>query len=215
MHWRTSSQILLLALCAGTVSAQTPSVAALAHTIDNRYNHLQSLAARYTERYQGMGMDRTETGTLTLRKPGRMRWAYDSPAGKLFLLDGQNAISYTPGDAQASRFPEKQLDDLRSPLRFLLGHTELAKELDNLTLTLGNGGYTLSGVPRGMGQRVRSLALTVDGSGVIHAMRIEEADGATTSFAFSAIQENVPTQPGDFTFTLPAGVTLVNGAAPI
>lgn len=196
-------------------SAPTPGALSLARKVDAHYNHLHSLEARYTERYQGMGMDRTETGTLTLLKPGRMRWAYDSPPGKLFLLDGKDAISYTPGDAQATRFPEKQLDDLRSPLRFLLGHTDLAKELDGLTLTLVNGGYTLSGTPKGMQQRVRSLALTVDAAGLIHVLRIEETDGAVTTFTFTDIRENIPAPAADFQFTPPPGVTVIDGAAPI
>lgn len=196
-------------------SAPTPGALSLARKVDAHYNHLHSLEARYTERYQGMGMDRTETGTLTLLKPGRMRWAYDSPPGKLFLLDGRDAISYTPGDAQATRFPEKQLDDLRSPLRFLLGHTDLAKELDGLTLTLVNGGYTLSGTPKGMQQRVRSLALTVDAAGLIHVLRIEETDGAVTTFTFTDIRENIPAPAADFQFTPPPGVTVIDGAAPI
>ena len=191
------------------------TASSLAHKVDTHYNHLSSLQARYTERYTGLGQDRTETGLLTLQKPGRMRWAYDTPRGKLFLLDGKSAIFYTPGDSQAQRLPAKQLDDLRSPLRFLLGHTELAKELDHLALTLVEGGYTLSGVPKGMSQRVRSLALTVDATGAIHAMRLEELDGATTTFTFTNQHENVPVHPADFTFAPPPGITIVTGAAPI
>jgi outer membrane lipoprotein carrier protein len=215
---------LLLAVALTTAAAaQSPTAPTLAHKVDAHYNHLQSLTAHFTERYQGMGIDRTETGTLTLRKPGRMRWAYDSgssaaPSGKLFLLDGNSAISYTPGDAQAQRTPAKQLDDLRSPLRFLLGHTELAKELDHLTLTLVSDeskSYTLSGTPKGMQQTVQSIALTVDAAGQIQSMRIQQTDGATTSFTFTAIHENVPTTDSDFTFTPPPGVTIINGTAPI
>jgi outer membrane lipoprotein carrier protein len=63
-----------------------------------------------------------------------MKWDYSSPAGKLFLLDGKYAWFYSPGDPQVQRIPAKELDDLRSPLRFLLGHTELEKEMNNLTL---------------------------------------------------------------------------------
>jgi outer membrane lipoprotein carrier protein len=192
------------------------TAASLARTVDAHYNHLHSLQARYTERYQGMGLDRSETGTLTLQKPGRMRWAYDSPVGKLFVLDGKNAISYTPGDAQASRIPAKQLDDLHSPLRFLLGHTELAKELDGLTLTMASpDSYTLSGTPKGMQQRIHLILLTVDSSGLIHSMRIEETDGSTTTFTFTAIHENISTTDADFTFNPPEGVTVVDGTAPI
>ncbi len=208
--------LLLLTLSTTiAVPAQTPTAEALARKVDAHYNHLQSLTAHFTERYQGMGMDRTEAGTLTLRKPGRMRWAYDAPSGKIFVLDGKFAVSYTPGDSQALRTPAKQLDDLRSPLRFLLGHTEIAKELDGLVLTLVNGGYTLSGTPKGMQQTVQSIGLTVDAAGQIRAMRIEQTDGSTTSFTFTDIRENVPAPDSDFTFTPPPGVTVINGSAPI
>ena len=210
----------LFALAIGAAAcAQQPTAAALAKKVDAHYNHLHSLETRYTERYQGMGMDRTESGTLTLLKPGRMRWAYDSPAGKVFILDGTNAISYTPGDAEVTRFPEKRLDDLRSPLRFLLGHTELEKELQSLSVTLvtlnGQTGYTLWGTPVGMEQRVRSLAVTVDGQGMIQTLRIEETDGAITTFTFSEMHENAPVNDGDFRFIPPAGVVVIDGANPV
>jgi outer membrane lipoprotein carrier protein len=209
---------LLLALAVGA-HAQSPTADALAKKVDAHYNHLHSLQTQYTERYQGMGIDRSETGTLTLEKPGRMRWAYDSPAGKVFILDGTNAISYTPGDAEATRFPEKKLDDLRSPLRFLLGHTELAKELKGLSVTLinldGQTGYTLWGVPVGMEQKVKALAVTVDAQGVIHELRIEETDGAVTTFTFTGMHENVPVTDDEFRFIPPDGVTVIDGGAPV
>ena len=113
-------------------------------------------------------MTRTESGTLFLRKPGRMLWQYSTPAGKIFLLDGKYAWLYTKGDAQVQRVPAKELDDLRSPLRFLLGHTQLEKELSGLKLEgAANGLYRLSGVPKGQENRVTRLALTVTAAGAI------------------------------------------------
>ncbi len=206
--------ILWVSLARGA-QAQQVSATALAKVVDAHYNHLKSLQARYRERFQGMGMDRSESGLLTLRKPGKMRWAYDQPAGKVFVLDGHDAYSYTPGDAQAQRIPAKQLDDLRSPLRFLLGHTELQKELDGLTLARDGSDYVLSGVPKGMSQRVHSLAVTVDGSGRIQALRLEEMDGALTTFSFTELHEDVPTRESDFIFTAPRGVAVVTGTPPV
>jgi outer membrane lipoprotein carrier protein len=194
---------------------QAPSAKEMVAKVDAHYNHLHTLIAHFTERYRGMGIDRTETGTLTLSKPGRMRWAYDAPSGKIFVMDGKNAVSYTPGDSQALRTPAKQLDDLRSPLRFLLGHTEIAKELDGLTMTLVNGGYTLSGVPKGMQQTVQSIGITTDAAGQIWGMRIAQTDGAETNFVFSDIRENVPTPDSEFEFDPPPGVTIIDGVAPI
>ena len=50
---------------------------------------------------------------------------------------------------------EKKLDDLRSPLRFLLGHTELQKELGGLQGNCdASGTCELAGVPKGLEQRV-------------------------------------------------------------
>ena len=215
MHGMKKLGMLLIFAMAAGAGAQTPSATALAAKVDAHYNHLHSLTAHFSERYRGMGIDRTETGTLTLSKPGRMRWAYDAPSGKIFVFDGKFAVSYTPGDSQALRTPAKQLDDLRSPLRFLLGHTEIAKELDGLTLTLVSGGYTLSGVPKGMQQTVQSIGITVDAAGQILEMRIVQTDGAETSFAFSEIRENVTTPDSEFQFTPPPGVTIINGVAPI
>ena len=209
----------VLLVCTSLATAQTTTASALAKKVDAHYNHLHSLETRYAERYQGMGIDRTEMGMLTLLKPGRMRWDYDSPKGKVFLLDGTNAISFTPGDAEATRFPEKKLDDLRSPLRFLLGHTELEKELQGLSVTLvsldGQTGYTLWGTPAGMSQRVRALGVTVDARGIIHVLRIEETDGAITTFTFSDMHENQPANEAQFRFVPPPDVTVIDGAAPI
>ncbi|MCL2660847.1 MAG: outer membrane lipoprotein carrier protein LolA [Acidobacteriaceae bacterium] len=183
--------------------------------VDDHYNHLASLRARYTEHYSGMGLNRTESGTLLLKKPGKMRWSYDHPAGKVFVLDGSFAWFYTPGDAQAQRIPARKLDDLRSPLRFLLGHTQLNKELVNLSVTPENGGYRITGVPRGIEQRVKQLSLWTSSANAIERMKIEEIDGSITEFTFSAIEENVPVKESDFIFQVPAGVGVVNGLPPV
>jgi outer membrane lipoprotein carrier protein len=211
---------LAVLLCLGVATA-LPGIAhaqsdpALIRRVDDHYNHLTSLRTHYTEHYAGMGLDRTESGTLTLEKPGRMKWSYDSPPGKVFVLDGRFAWFYTPGDAQVTRAPAKQLDDLHSPLRFLLGHTQLAKELDQLTTAPAGTAFCITGVPKGMAQRVRLLTLIVSPTGEIQSMKIEEMDGALTEFTFTGIEENIPVKPSVFTFTPPAGVVVVDSQPPI
>ena len=203
-------------LCIALCSPALAQPANLLTRVDDHYNHLHTLRARYTERYTGMGLDRTESGTLELRKPGLMRWSYDAPAGKLFVLDGKFAWFYTPGDAQVTRAPAKQLDDLRTPLRLLLGHTQLAKELDHPTIAAApNNTYAITGVPKAMADRVHSLSLTVTADGAIVSMKIEETTGATTAFTFSDQKEDLPLPPSDFTFTPPTGLPIVNAHPPI
>jgi outer membrane lipoprotein carrier protein len=206
--------LVLIAFCA-PFCAHAQDADALLRRIDDHYNRLKSLRARYTEHYAGMGIDRTESGTLLLKKPGRMRWSYDEPEGKLFVLDGKFAWFYSPGDAQAQRTPASKLDDLRSPLRFLLGHTQLKKELAHVSVTEDSHGIHVAGIPQGMEQRIRRLTLDVTSSGQIQHMKLEELDGAITEFTFTQVQENVPTRDADFVFSPPAGVSVVDALPPV
>jgi outer membrane lipoprotein carrier protein len=220
--FRRGGSIVAAALFATCLFAQqrfpaAPALSAheLAQRVDRRYNQLHSLKAGFAESYDGLGIRRTESGTLLLLKPGRMKWEYSSPAGKLFLLDGKYAWFYGRGDSQVQRIPAKELDDLRSPLRFLLGHTELEKELSHLTLApAGEGRFTLSGQPKGQEKRVSRLTLTVTADGVITGIEIEETDGALTRFTFTAEQPNAPVPAETFHFTPPPGVPVVDALPP-
>jgi outer membrane lipoprotein carrier protein len=214
----------LLRLCAAAFllaasvlcNAQAPSAHELAQRVDHHYNQLHSLKAGFIESYAGLGMQRTESGTLLLLKPGRMRWDYNTPHGKLFLLDGKYAWFYTPGDPQVQRLQAKQLDDLRSPLRFLLGHTELEKEMNSLALAPAAGGlFTLSGKPKGQEERVSRLSLTVTPDGSIAGIEIEETDGAITRFTFSGEVPNAAIPADEFHFTPPPDVQVVDAGPPV
>ncbi|MGC1460633.1 MAG: outer membrane lipoprotein carrier protein LolA [Terracidiphilus sp.] len=210
--------LLAAALLPACLSAQQPVPTAhdLAARVDRHYNQLRSLKAGFTETYQGMGVKRTESGTMLLRKPGRMKWDYTSPAGKLFLLDGKYAWFYTRGDRQVQRIPAKELDDLRSPLRFLLGHTELEKEMDSLSVAAApNGCFNLSGQPKGQEKRVTRVTLTVTAKGSIAAIEVEEIDGALTRFTFTGEQPNFIIPEETFHFTPEAGVPIVSALPPV
>ena len=217
---RASALALALLLLPLRLTAQdqklSPADAATLRAVDTHYNHLRSLRTNFTETYTGLGLHKSEAGTLLLSKPGRMRWSYTDPAGKLFVLDGKYAWSYAPGDAQAQRVPARQLDDLRSPLRLLLGHAQLARELTAIHITPQPGGETLiEGIPHGQEARVKLLSLLTTKTGVIQQLRLKEIDGSVTDFHFTAPQENPPLSPGDFTFTPPGGIPVVDGLPPI
>lgn len=207
-------------LCASGWSQKPPAAAldvhSLAQRVDHHYNQLHSLKASFNETYEGLGMQRDESGTLLLEKPGRMRWNYTAPRSKLFVLDGKYAWFYARGDPQVQRIPAKQLDDLRSPLRFLLGHTQLEKELTNLSVSsAANGNYTLTGQPKGQEKRVPRLAITIMPDGTITGIEMEEGDGAITRFAFTGEHANVPIPAETFHFTPPAGIPVIDAPPPM
>ena len=91
----------------------------------------------------------------------------------------------------------------------------MKKELDNLAVAPDGSGFRITGVPKGMEQRVKLLSLWVAAAGAIDRMRLEEVDGAVTEFRFSDMRENVPVKDSDFAFIPSPGVTVVEGLAPI
>jgi outer membrane lipoprotein carrier protein len=218
LRW-SASLLMVVGACAlfsfGQGSGQL-TAHELAQRVDRHYDQLRSLKSSFSESYAGLGVHRTESGTLLLSKPGRMRWDYSSPAGKIFLLDGKYAWFYAKGDSQVQRIPARELDDLRSPLRFLLGHTQLEKEMDSLTLgTAANGLFTLAGQPKGEEKRVTRLTLTVTAAGTIQAIEVEEPDGALTQFTFTGEQPNPAIPAEDFHFVPPPGVPVVDASSPM
>jgi outer membrane lipoprotein carrier protein len=213
---RVYAGILLLCFCGLALWAQTGAmdVGAVASRIDARYDHMKSLRADFTEIYSGGGIQRSENGTLWLKKPGKMLWEYNSPRRKLFVTDGKTAWFYVPGEGQARRAAVKKLDDLRSPLRYLLGRTKLEKELRGLSLATDvkpeqAGDVVLRGVPVGMEDRISEVLLESDGQGFLRRIVMHERDGSTTEFRLSGERENVAIDNAKFHFHPPAGVEVL------
>ena len=186
----------------------------LADRLDAHYNHIQTLQVDFAETYRGAGITRDESGTLLLKKPGKMRWDYQQPRPKLFLTDGKTAWFYVPGEQQVRKAPVKKLDDLRSPLRYLLGKTKLEKEFDGLSLApdvkpIDNGNIVLRGVPKSLADRVTQVLLEITPDSRLRRILIEEEDGSATEFRFSNEKTNAVLADAKFRFTPPAGVETI------
>ena len=206
--------LILMLACPAAIGSPGQDVRTIAKNVDNRYNHIRTLQAEFTEVYRGAGMERTESGTLWLKKPGKMRWEYRSPKEKLFVSDGKTAWFYLPGDRQVRKAPVSKLNDLRSPLRLLLGKTRLEKELQGLSLAsdvtpLTSGNLMLRGIPKGMADRASQVLLEITPESQIARIVIEEVDGSVTEYRFDQQQENVEASDQQFRFNPPPGVEMV------
>jgi len=216
VRWVSFAIALGLTAIALTGLGCAEDVKTVAAAVDAHYNHLRSLEAEFTEVYRGSGMERTETGTLWLKKPGKMRWEYRSPREKLFVSDGKDAWFYVPSDRQARKTSAKKLEDVRSPLAFLLGKTKLEKELQGLSLAsdvapLASGNIVLRGVPQALADRVSEILLEITADHQIARIVIQEVDGAATEYRFGEMKEDVAIGDGRFGFKPPAGTETVEG----
>ena len=202
-------------MLAPRAASGAPDVKTLAAAVDVHYNHLRSLEAEFTELYRGSGMERTESGTLWLKKPGKMRWEYRSPKDKLFVSDGKDAWFYVPADKQARKESAKKLEDVRSPLAFLLGKTKLEKELQGLSLApdiapLTPGEVVLRGVPTALADQVSEIVLEISPDNRITRIVVQSVDGAATEYRFTGQKEDLAIADGRFGFKPPAGTEIVD-----
>jgi outer membrane lipoprotein carrier protein len=208
--------LISLLAAAGSTASPAPGVQAIARAVDSRYNRLHTLQAEFTELYRGAGAERTESGTLWLKKPGKMRWEYRSPREKLFLSDGKDAWFYLPGDRQVRKTAVSKLDDLRSPLGFLLGKTKLEKELHGLSFAadispITQGNVVLRGVPRALGDRLTEVLIEITPDHQIARILAEGVDGDVTEYRFSKLKEDVEVGDQLFRFTPPPGIEVIEG----
>ncbi|MBI3474198.1 MAG: outer membrane lipoprotein carrier protein LolA [Acidobacteria bacterium] len=210
---RTVVAVLVLA---GPLAMQAQDIRPIARAVDEHYNHLRSLQTDFTEIYRGDGAERTETGTLWLKKPRKMRWEYRSPKEKLFVSDGKVVWFYLPAEKQLRKTEFRKLDDLRSPIAFLLGKTKLENELAGLSKVadqapMNPDNTLLRGVPKAMAERISEVLLEVTPSSQLARIVFTEVDGASTEFRFASPKEDLEISDRQFLFTPPPGVETVEG----
>jgi len=206
-------------------AANVPSVKSIVHDMESRYHHARTLQAQFYEQYtDGHGGGAAESGVVYFSRPDRMRWEYESPQQKLFLVDGTNVWYYVPADKVASRARIRQSDDWRTPIAFLAGKLDLGKfcktieladpESDSSVAPLVPEDSVLQCVPRsGSSDSPGSIQLIffeVQPSGYLARILIRQPGNAQIEFRFGNWKEDIPIEETMFHFSPPSGVSIVD-----
>jgi outer membrane lipoprotein carrier protein len=217
---------LLAVLLAGS-SISPRDANAVARALEARYQHARTLRANFYERYtDGNGGASAESGIVYFSRPGRMRWEYESPEQKLFIVDGTNAWFYVPADHTASRAKMKESSDWRTPLALLAGKADLAKICRSIQLAdadaekgshleeqaVPSGNSVLLCIPRdasGTDPTLQVLFETDSDARLVRVL-IREAGHVETEFRFGNWEENTVIPEVKFHFQPPPGVAVVD-----
>src|SRR5271168_5473404 len=109
-------------------SSTDPEAKLIGAKLEARYRAPRTMQATFLERYSEQGhVVRSEAGIAYFRRPGKMRWEYESPEKNLFVVDGKMAWFYVPADHTVTRAPAKQSTDWRTPLALLAGEMKLSR----------------------------------------------------------------------------------------
>jgi outer membrane lipoprotein carrier protein len=202
---------LFCLICSARIAAAGPATDALINKVETRYNKAKTLTVQFSEQYSVQGHPRpAESGTLTLRKAGKMRWDYTKPAGKVFVSDGKMIYLYTAADNKVEQIPLKDTEDMRAPLAFLLGHLDLKKEFQDFTLRPDNGETWLSATAKSPKTPYEKIEMLISGSGEITRLHILGRDESRLLFELSHEQMNPAVSDSLFAFKIPPGAEVVN-----
>lgn len=198
-----------LTLCGISAFAQV-SISAILEGIERRYNATNTLQADFTQVFRFGPRERTESGTLYLEKPGKMRWEYARPAGKVFVSDGKYVYLYSPSTNVAERTPFKATDDLRAPLAFLLGKLDFRKDFGRFTLKPQGENYWITAEPKSSKSPYKLVSFLVNRNYQILEVEVTGVDQAVNRFRFADEQRNTTIASSRFEFRPPQGSRLVD-----
>ncbi len=205
----------VVSLClAVSMFGAVPDIQTLLKAVQERYNRAQTVQLLFQQTYSMRGRaSRTESGELFLRKPGRMRWQYESPKGKLFISDGKEVYLYTPAFNRVQKMKVRESDDMRTPLAFLLGRLDFFRDFDRFLSTPEGADVRIKAQPKSDRASYSDVEFVVTPSHEIRYLRVTGQDGSVMEFRLSAEKLNPPIAENLFRFTPPPGAEVVSGLA--
>jgi outer membrane lipoprotein carrier protein len=217
-------------------SPSTDAKSAVAR-LEAAYRQARTLQATFLQRYTENGrIVRVEAGTVYFRRPGKMRWQYESPEKNVFLVDGKFAWFYVPADHTVTRIPAKKSSDWRTPLALLANEMKISRLCASVELATAwkpenRDATALHCVPRGSVADQTSAAgrhsagdeaagvgddvfFEVAGTGDLLRVVIRQSGGVSVEFQFKDWRRDFPVADSFFRFDVPVGVVIENGELP-
>ena len=211
---------LVLALSALDLSAQTstPPATDVAAALQRRYDTVRDFSADFTHQHTGGVLRRklVEQGTVQVKKPGKMRWQYESPEDKLFVSNGKRLYFYDPENNQVTIGEVPEGDQAASAAQFLAGRGNITRDFDVSFTDGGSAGtYALKLTPRTPEPEYDWLEVVVDRDRLqIRSLTAVEKQGGRSTFIFSEFKENVGIPDKTFEFQIPRGVDVIHAGRP-
>lgn len=206
---------LLVQLVGPGVSAQTPPAPdALARSLQQRYQGIRDFSATFVHTYRGGALKTLtkEQGTVSVKKPGMMRFVYSAPEKKEFVSDGRKIYSYIPQDRQVIVTGVPPDNQASTPALFLAGKGDIARDF---TATYADstvaGATALKLTPKRQESEYEYFVLAVDPQTLQwRALTTRDRQGGESTLIFSNLKENQGLADKEFAFRIPRGVDVID-----
>jgi outer membrane lipoprotein carrier protein len=190
----------------------TPEGLALAEKVQKFYEKTTDFTADFLQVYKYKGALRKvqSSGTMQVKKPGFMRWDYEKPYKKLFLVDGKSLYLYTPEDNAVQVKKNFSSDSLSAAVTFLWGKGKL---VDSFYVSKANkpeyGPTVLELIPKKPESGFSKIYFVLDEStGAVQRSVIFDSAGNENRVTFSNIKTNQNLPESRFKFEIPKGAQI-------
>ena len=187
-------------------AAMTPEVKSLVDRMQAFYEKTGDFRSGFRQDYKYKTFRRTQTseGTVTYKKPGLMRWEYQKPSARTFVLAGNKVYAYDPA-AQSLTVGSVDTSQLSASVTFLFGQGKLA---DEFSITKGAckdcKGTLLVLDPLKAEPRFRQVRLEVDpASAQVLKSTVVDPDGSENTISFLNLKTNVGIAADSFKLDVP------------
>jgi outer membrane lipoprotein carrier protein len=174
--------------------------------VQDRYNKIQTLQVKFTESTTSRGRTHRDSGTLYLRKKGKMRWEYAS--GMLFVSDGKFIFSYYPEEHRYEKLSMKESDDMRAPLAFLLGDVDFDRDFGTYRTKPQDNDVLITALPKSDKFPYTEVTFLVAADSTIRRLEVKLQTGDLIVFTFEGEKKNPLLTDALFQFTPPKGAEL-------
>lgn len=181
--------------------------------IQGFYQSTTDLKADFTQTYLYKVYDRRQVskGKVFFKKPGRMRWDYQTPQARLFVADGATLWVYEPEEGQVFK-RSLAASQLPVALTFMSGQGRLEDEFDAKLLPAPAAGrLAVELVPRKSAADYQSLRLEVDArTFAVLRSTVVDPVGNLNTIDFTDVKTNGNLPDKGFQFNPPAGVKVID-----
>ena len=200
--------IITLALTGRTSAADSAQVVS---KLQKKYESITSLSATFRQETasKSLGQPHISEGVVYFKKPGKMRWIYQTPSKDELISNGRMIWVYQP---DLNQVMERSTEGAPSSIAtdFLSGIGNLARDFSITIEDSSAGVYLLNLAPKVEEPNVKDIRLEVDRkSFLVLKTFIEDYFGNVTTVSFTDIKLNAPQKDSFFDFTPPKDAAVI------
>lgn len=188
--------------------AMDPEVKALVDRMQAFYETTRDFTAQFRQDYTYKAFKRTQSssGTVTYRKPALMRWEYQAPSPRTFVLAGDRVFAHDP-EAKLLTRAALATNQLSASVTFLWGQGKLADEFHIVRKPCDKClGAALELTPLRPDPRFKRITLEVDEqTAQVRRSTVVDPDGSENAITFLELKPNVGIDEKHFRLAPPPG----------